>query len=617
MEPEQANSWISLLVVTGLAFLVPLALTRFKRVRVPVVVGEILAGIIVGRSGLGLIEENAWLEVLSTLGFTYLLFLSGLEIDFDILSSSARGGLRRSLRTFGLPVVYFASMLVAGLGAALILQAWDLVSNPFLMALVLSTTSLGVVVPVLKERGLSGSELGQTILLTSILADFGTMLLLTVALALERGESSGQVLLAFGLLVAFLVVDRALHWLQRLPFLSELLQATAEVGVRGSFLLMFVFVVLSQQLGVEFILGAFMAGALVSLAEGRFRGEELRAKLDAIGFGFFIPIFFIMVGARFDLAALTQSTATLLLIPALIGMRYLVKVAPAALYRLQYPWRETWAAGWILSPGLTLMIAASDVGLRAGLIEETMNAAIVLLAILTSTLSPLLFERVLPRHKAEEERLLLIVEANEQTLTVARNVDEGEFDRLRFVESDPRRAALAEEAGFEVVSADCATAEGLEQAGIHPNAVVVVASADDEFNFRVAEFARERFGVENVIALAHTVEQADALRRLGARPVTPALATHVVTMSLIHDPNFFGMVQSDEVKVHEVVLRDGALAGTRVKDLPLPQGVLILSIHRDREHIIPRGSTEVNVGDRLTLIGQPEVLREAEERLRR
>ena len=617
METAHSGAWISLLIVAGLAFLVPLTLSRLKALRIPVVVGEILAGIAVGQSGLGLIEpnQNEWLEVLSTLGFTYLLFLAGLEIDFDVLGSSARGHWRKTLRTFGLPVSYFVLMLAASFGAAVLLQAWGLVENPFLMALVLGTTSLGIVMPVLRERGLSGHPIGQSILLATILADFGTMLLLTAAVAIERGTTADDVLLVFVLIVAVLVVDRVLHRFQKSTIFHSLFEATAEVGVRGSFLLMFVFVALSQQLGVEFILGAFLAGVVVSLAVGRIKGAELRRKLDAIGFGFFIPIFFIMVGARFDIETLTGSVTTLLLIPALLAMRYAAKILPALVYRWQFDWRRTWATGWILSPGLTLMIAAADVGMRAGLIEATMNNAIILLAIVTSTVSPLVFERVMPPVTSEPKRRLLLMGVNEHTLMLARHLPSDAFDEVRFVELDPRSIDHAEESGFTVVRARGTTEEELIRAGIDADAIVVIATGDDETNCRVAELARERFECSHVVALVGGVDATRELKRIGVQAVTPALSTHFVLRSLVHDPDFFAMVESDAIRMHEVELRAEALDGQEVKDVTLPQGVLILYVHRDREHLIPSGNTELRVGDRLTLLGPPSAIQEVEDDL--
>ncbi|MFB6286081.1 MAG: monovalent cation:proton antiporter family protein [Candidatus Bipolaricaulia bacterium] len=617
MQEAHSGAWISLLIVASLAFLVPLTLSRLKTLRIPVVVGEILAGIAVGQSGLGIIEpdQNEWLNVLSTLGFTYLLFLAGLEIDFDVLGSSARGHWRKTARTFGVPVAYFVLMLAASFGAALLLQTWGLVQNPFLMALVLGTTSLGIVMPVLRERGLSGYPIGQSILLATILADFGTMLLLTAAVAIEQGSAADQVLLVFVLIVAVLVVDRVLHRFQNSTIFNSLFEATAEVGVRGSFLLMFVFVALSDLLGVEFILGAFLAGVLVSLAVGRIRGAELRRKLDAIGFGFFIPIFFIMVGARFDIGTLTGSVTTLLLIPALLVLRYVAKIVPALVYRFQYDWRRTWATGWILSPGLTLMIAAADVGMRAGLIEDTMNNAIILLAIVTSTASPLVFDRLMPTMTSEPKRRLLLVGVNEHTLMLARHLPTDTFDDVRFVELDPRSADHAESSGFTVIRARGITEEELIQAGIDADAIVVAATGDDETNCRVAELARQRFECDHVVALVEGTDATRELKRIGVQAVTPALSKHFVLRSLVHDPDFFAMMESDAIRMHEVELRAEELDRREVQDLTLPQGVLILYVHRDREHLIPSGSTELRAGDRLTLLGPPAAIQEVEDDL--
>ncbi len=399
---EHAPSYIPLLLVVALAFVVPVLLLKFRRFGLSIVVGEIIAGIIVGRSGLGIVSpDNALLTLLAEFGFVFLMFLAGLEVDFNALrAASANGEERRSMGPVRLGVVTFALTLLLATGAGLLLVRFGLARSPWMLALILSTTSLGVVMPVLKERGLSGERFGQAILLAALIADFGTMLLITLLVAVVSRGLTLDILVVGLLFVAFVLVARLGHFTNRIPgvrlVIEELSHATAQIKVRFAFTLMLAFVVLSQAVGTEIILGAFLAGAVLSLLRTP-DDEALGDQLEAIGFGFFIPLFFIHVGVRFDLSALLASPAAVLLAPVLVLVAVAVKLIPSLLFRTAFTWRETFAAGALLSARLSLIIAASAVGLRLGLISESVNAAIILVAIVTVTLAPLAFNRLAPR----------------------------------------------------------------------------------------------------------------------------------------------------------------------------------------------------------------------------
>jgi Kef-type K+ transport system membrane component KefB len=254
-------------------------------------------------------------------------------------------------------------------------------------------------VPTLKERGLTATRLGQTILAAAVAADFATMLLLSVFASIARQGLSAQVLLVLLLFVAFFVVSRIglrlrdRRGVRRL--LDELGHATAQIQVRGAFLLVLAFIALAQGLGAEVILGAFLAGASIALLAGR-GGEELRRKLDAIGYGFLIPIFFITAGVGFDLPALLASGRSLVLVPGLVLAAFVVKLVPALVFRSQHDWRLTLAAGTLMSARLSLIVAAAAVGVRLGLISDALNAAIILVALVTSIVAPILFSLLMP-----------------------------------------------------------------------------------------------------------------------------------------------------------------------------------------------------------------------------
>ena len=411
---DEARSFAPLLIVVILAFLVPLFLSSVRgRLAIPIVVGEIVAGMIVGRSGFGWVSpDNGALDLLKELGFVLLMFLSGMEIDFRSLRGTDPHQARQQAPWSPL------FLAVLNFGATLLLAgtfAWGFkwigaTTDPWMMGLILSTTALGVVVPILKEAGLSQTPFGQTVLLATVIADFTTMFLISVLVAVISRGLTAEILLVFLLFVAFFFAARFGSFLSRIEplqkVIEELSHATAQIKVRAAFSTLLIFVVLAETLGIEIIVGAFLAGAIVALLRTP-EDRELSSQLEAIGFGFFIPIFFIMVGVDFDLPALLSSTGALLSVPLLLLAALAVKVIPAFVFRLNHTWREALAAGILLCPRLSLIIAAAAIGEKLGIIDASVNAGIVLVAIVTVTASPLAFFRVFPAARVKVARSMV------------------------------------------------------------------------------------------------------------------------------------------------------------------------------------------------------------------
>ena len=311
-------SFENLLIVSAIAFAAPFLLGLFPGVRLPSVVLEIVAGIVVGPSLLGWVEVDETVAVVALVGLTFVLFLAGLEIELDKL----RGPL---LRLTGLG---FALSFAIALVVALALKAGGLVETPLLVAIILSATSLGVLVPVLKDAGEISSSFGQLIIAAASIADFGAIILLSIFFSGEGGTGSTLLLLGCLLalcLVVYMVVRGAERSMRIRDDLLRLQDTTAQIRIRAAFVLFIGFAAVAETLGLEAILGAFMAGAILSLVDQdrSMTHPEFRRKLESIGFGFFIPVFFVTSGVRFDLDALTASTSNLLMVPiflaALVG----------------------------------------------------------------------------------------------------------------------------------------------------------------------------------------------------------------------------------------------------------------------------------------------------------
>ena len=352
-----------LLVVVAVAFAAPFLLGLAPGLRIPAVVLELVAGIVVGPSVLGWVEIDQTIEVMATIGLAFLLFLAGLEVDFHRL----RGPVLR------LAATGYAISLAIAVAVAFALGAGGLVETPLLVAVALGATSLGVLIPVLKDAGRVESPLGQLVLAGGSIADFAAIVLLTLLFAGEGGPGATLVLVGalLVLAVAVLVVVRGAQRSMRIRADLERLQdTTAQIRVRGALVLLVGFAAAAHHLGLEVILGTFAAGAVLTLADPdqAMTHPDFRRKLEAIGFGVFIPVFFVSSGIRFDLAALTGSASTLAAVPLFLLALLLVRGLPALRYSRVLDRRETIVAGLLQATSLPFLVTATAIGRELGLV---------------------------------------------------------------------------------------------------------------------------------------------------------------------------------------------------------------------------------------------------------
>jgi Kef-type K+ transport system membrane component KefB/Trk K+ transport system NAD-binding subunit len=610
------SSFIPLLLVVVLAFLVPVLIARFRRI--PVVVGEILAGIIIGPSFLGLVHgDEPTLELLAEIGFAFLMFLSGLEIDFSILFAASKRNRTNGPSPLLLAGLSFVLTLILSLTIGFGLTLAGYVRDPWMMTLILSTTSLGIVVPVLKESRLSSGRFGQTILLAALLSDFLTMFLVTVYVAIRSTGMSLEILLIILLFIpVVLFYQLGVRWL-RVPavkrILDELSDATAQIKVRGAFAIMVGFVVLAQVIGAELILGAFLGGVLASLLSGA--GEEkLRHKLDAIGFGFFVPLFFVFVGIQFDLNAFIREPSAWLLLPFLLIGAFGIKLLSSLVFRLSFTWRETLASGLLLSARLSLIIAASSIGLRLGAISESTNASIILIAALTATIAPLSFNTLLAGGEAEQnKRITLIYGSNDLAFQVARDLKE-HGEQVCFVETETEAADQIEQQGFEV-EVNPGNLTGCIDA-LPPTQIeaFLALGVNDANNLEACRTARAR-GIEHVITYVVEPILLAEFKKLGVQTLTPSIHRGSMLALMARNPAIFELLTSttDERDLREMVLMNPDLHGKRLNEVRFPGDLLVLAIRRNDEVIVPHGTTRLAMGDHLTILGDLDVIQAAED----
>ena len=389
-------SYGSLLAVVLISFLVPLLIGFFPFIRVPAPVLLIVFGIVVGPSGLGWVRVDLPVKVLSLIGLAFLLFLAGLEIDPRRLQGPI-------VRQIGLGYLFSLCLAVA---VGFCLGAWGVTKSPVLIAIALSATSLGLVVPVLKDAGQSESQVGQFTIAGASVADFGAVLLLSVFFSMSKGSASGKLILLGGfvlLIVAAVATLSRLNTSQRLSGVLEMLQdTTAEIRVRFAVVLLVLFVVLASKFGLETILGAFLAGAILNFVDrDSMSHPNFRVKLDAIGYGFLVPVFFVTSGLTFDLRALIHSPSAFVKIPLFLVGLLVVRGVPAVLYRSSVGRHNAVAIGLLQATSLPFLVVASAIGVSLGVIKPVTGTALVSAGLLSCVIFPLVALILLRRTAAE------------------------------------------------------------------------------------------------------------------------------------------------------------------------------------------------------------------------
>jgi Kef-type K+ transport system membrane component KefB len=370
----------SLLVIASVAVLAPIAADYLPRVRVPVVVLELVLGIVVGPQALGLASLGGIVTTLSTFGLAFLFFLAGLEIDFH----RVRG---RPLELAALGWLVSAAL---GFGLAAILQAEGRVISTLVVGLCLITTSLGTLVPILKDRGLLETLFGTCVIAVGTVGEFGPILLVSLLLGVDRAGKAALLLSVFTA-IAFAAALLALRWrpTRIMRLIERTMRESAQLAVRLAWLLLILLLYVTSRFSLDVILGAFAAGLVVGLVTHGPEGEPLRARLDAIGFGIFVPIFFVTSGMSLDVDALFNSSSTVLRLPVFLALFLLIRGLPALLYRRLLPRSDLLPLGLLSATALPLIVAVTQIALRTDRITPANAAALVGAGMLSVLIFPL------------------------------------------------------------------------------------------------------------------------------------------------------------------------------------------------------------------------------------
>ncbi len=376
--------YFGLLIVAVAAFLAPLLARAVPRRLVPPVVLEVVAGIVVGPQVLGLVHARGAAEVLYLLGLGFLLFLAGQ----DVKPERFRGP------TFRLAGSAFVVSAVLAVPVAFGLRAVSSGADVRLLALCLVASTLGVVVPVLRDAGEITTEFGQLVVVSASVGEFGSLLLLTILFSAQPESTTVQVLYVLAMGAAAVIVAFALRGLWRTRWMSRTFadsdEDTSQLRVRAAFVTLLIFTALAHRFGVDALLGAFIGGVVVGISDGDERPsqERYQAKIRAIGYGFLVPVFFVMTGVQFNIRALFAHASSLALVPLLVLAIVVVRGAPALLYRRAVGTRPAVAAGLLQATTLTFPVVVADLGLALGLLSPATAAALIGASLLSVLVFP-------------------------------------------------------------------------------------------------------------------------------------------------------------------------------------------------------------------------------------
>ncbi|WP_226087184.1 monovalent cation:proton antiporter family protein [Mesobacillus sp. S13] len=613
---EHHASITSLVIVIIVAFLTPILLHRLKLNFIPVVVAEIIMGLIIGKSGFNIVHEDAWLSTLSTLGFLFLMFLSGLEIDFTAFSGNKKNKSRKANEqkepnTFVLATIIFIGIFIASLGLSYLFVLAGFIENVFLMTLIISTISLGVVVPTLKDAHLMKTNIGQTILLVAVIADLVTMILLAVFVSLyDGGEGNTWLLLVlFAAGVGLYFIGRSF---KNRTFINALSTGTTQIGTRAVFALIILLVAISETVGAENILGAFLAGVLVSLLAP---DQEMVHKLDSFGYGFLIPIFFVMVGVDLDVWSLFSDKKLLLLIPLLLLALFLSKLVPVYLLKKWYDTKTVLAAGFLLTSTLSLVIAAATIGERMEMITPEMSGTLILVAVISSVLAPILFKKLFPQEKNEEVKVKVVfIGANQMTLPVSRALQSSLYEPVLYHTKQEKADKQIADSVFDIIEMENYDIETLKKHEVFDADIIVISTGDPDMNATIAMSAKEH-GVERVIARIEIPDLAEKAQGEGVEVFSVLRSSESLLRAMIESPGVMTILTNQENSLHEIRMLNDHFDGMTLRRFPFTGDVIFVRILRENESIVPHGDTEMRLNDRLIVTGSKEYVDELKREL--
>jgi Kef-type K+ transport system membrane component KefB len=373
------TSALVMVIAAAVAAVIVLALS--PRLVIPVVVLELLLGILIGPQGLDIASIDPTTSLLGDLGLGMLFFFAGYEIDFDRIKG----------RPLELAAIGWGISLVLAYGIGGALAAAGIIVSFLYTGSAMATTAIGTLIPILSDAGEMRTNFGTYLLGAGAVGEFGPILLITLILSTGHPIHEAVILIVFialAVLTGLLAVRSAWRgW----PLVEKTFETSSQLAVRLAVVLVFSLVALAAQLGLDLLLGGFVAGMITRIA---LRGREVSvfdSKLTAVGYGLLIPFFFVSSGMAFDLDALTSSTTAMLKVPMFVVLFLIVRGVPALLlYRKELVLRDRFALAVYCATELPLVVAITTLAIDSGHMKSSTAAGLVGAAIISTLVFPLL-----------------------------------------------------------------------------------------------------------------------------------------------------------------------------------------------------------------------------------
>ena len=597
---------LSLFLVVLLALVIPIFMARFQISNVPTAVAEIIVGIVMGSSGFNLITSTHDLTFLSNLGVILLMFLSGMEIDFDLLqrknNPKGKSQAGKTVDPLKTAITAFIGIVVMVFVLAYILRLTGLFSEVMLAAIILMTVALGVVIATLKEKNILGRPIGQTILLTAVLGEVIPLLLLTIYASVNGGNAEQLWLIILLFAAAIFLLRR---FKQPYLWFAKITKATTQLDIRLAFFLIFALVTVAERVGAENILGAFLAGMVMKLLEP---SEATKDKLTSIGYGFFIPIFFIMTGVGLNLRSLFAHPSSLMLLPVWVIFLFIAKAPVVLTYMRYFQKKNAFAGGFLTATTITIVLPTLQVARKLHAITSTQSDAFILAAVIVCILSPIVFNSnfvLLPEDKIKEK--VAIVGANAVTVPVAHDLHANWYSVKMF--TDKKNQYKTYDSRVENLTfLPNLDEETLEKGGVFDGDIVVAANRADEDNIKIARMAKEK-GVNRVIARLSEVDS-KTLTEFNEKGIEVFNSTNVhaaLMRAMIESPTVYRIMTNTKNILYSVKVKNTHYTGRQLMDLEFIDQITVSRIKRGDEWLIPRGATEIEPEDILVFSGEFKV----------
>lgn len=530
---------LSMFIVILAALLIPILMARFQITGVPTAVAEIIVGVILGKSGLQVVNTTTNLSLLSSVGVIVLMFLSGMEIDFSLFRPEKSKGANHEASPVKLAVEAFMVSLIVAFGLALGLRKLGLFSDVFLATIIFTTIALGVVIATLKEKEILSKPIGQTILLTAVLGEIVPLVLLTVYASVRGGDATKIWLIVIPLVVAVILLHR-FH--RHFSWFNRVTKATTQLDIRLAVFLIFTLVLVAEAVGAENILGAFLAGMVIA------------------------------------------------------------KLGTFLVYRQRFGNRNSFAGTFLTVTTITLVLPSLEVAKNLGSITQTQSDAFVLAAVIVCIFAPVVFNSTFRLAKADRiKQRVVIIGANVMTIPIAQQLERNWYD-VRVVTDDQDSYHTYDSELQNIYYLEQLNLATLKQAGFLTTDILVIGQQKEERNQVLALGAKEA-GVDRVIANQSSMrtanEQTQALVEAGVEIFNTYNVQASVLRALIESPSIMQLLTGTEAGLFEVRVKNHRYSGIQLMDLPMIDQITISRIRRNGTWLTPHGTTVIEYGDRI------------------